>query len=374
LIADLSASERVLVATARALFNLPAGGGFVFVDEPTAALDEAEAEALLGHLQGLTAGGEVGICFISHRLREILRYADRATVLRDGRVALEAAAGEINEQSLIVALGGQEAARRQHRAATGDDVVEYPMVTIEDVACGRLRGVTLTVARGEIVGVTGLEGSGKADLVALLYGMAQPRQGRILVDGEAVHLRNEHDALRLGFGLVPGNRISLGGIGEFSSGENLQLPRYRQFSVATWYNQRAADRDATLGLERFGVSPRDPKRVFGTLSGGNQQKVIVGRWLSFPRRFLILHEPTAGVDVAARAALYAQVRAAAHEGLAIVVITSDPLEVTELCDRAVVLVDGAVAGTFIGAEMTVSRLVGESFTTIVADGSPEAAV
>ena len=368
---DLSASERVLVATARALFNLPGTGGFVFVDEPTAALDETEAEALLGHLKGLTGEGDVGICFISHRLREIVRYADRATVLRDGRVALEADAEEIDEGSLLAALGGQQATTRYHVPAAAIRV-GAPLVALDDVVYGRLRGMSLAVAPGEIVGVTGLEGSGKADLVAILYGMARPRRGRLLVDGEPVQLRNEQDALKLGFGLVPGNRVALGGISDFSSGENLQLPRYRQFSVAAWYNRRAAMRDAALGLERFGVSPRDPKRTFGTLSGGNQQKVIVGRWLSFPRRFLILHEPTAGVDVAARASLYDQVRRAADDGLAVVVVTSDPVEVVELCDRAVVLVDGAVAGTFVGPDITVSRLVAQSFADIgIADGSSE---
>ena len=360
----LSASERVLVATARALFAMPAGGGFVFVDEPTAALDEAEAEALLTHLRSLTEAGDVGIGLITHRLREVVTFADRATVLRDGRITLEAGPGEIDEASLLTALGGRTASSRP-AAATDVGSERVPLVVLEGVSGGRLHDVDLAVAPGEIVGVTGLEGSGKDDLVGLLYGMQRIRRGRLLVDGVPVGLHHEYDALRLGFGLVPGNRVALGGIPDFTAGENLQLPRFDSFTTAGWFNARAARRDARAGMKTYGVVPPDPRRRFATLSGGNQQKVIVGRWLSFARRLLILHEPTAGVDVGARAALYDQVRAGKAAGLAVVVVSSDLVEIEELCDRAVVLVDGRVAAALAGSDLTVARLVAASFAAPV---------
>jgi ribose transport system ATP-binding protein len=358
-VALLPPAGRVLLATARALLGLP-DGGLVFVDEPTAALDENDAEVLLSRLRDLARGGDVGIVLITHRLREVLRFADRATVLRDGRVALRAERPELDEATLLAALGGRTPSASQGGPGR-PPVGTVPFLEIRRLSGVRLHGFTATVATGEVLGVTGVEGSGKEELVALLYGLERALGGEVLLEGQPYRPSGERDALRAGFGLVPSDRRVLGAITELSVTDNLVLPRYQHFTRWRCFRPRAARREAARCTELYGVRPTDPDRLFATLSGGNQQKVVVGRWLAHERRVLLLHEPTAGVDVASRAALYDHVRAATRKGLAVVLVSSDPTELVELADKVAVLVDGRLHELLAGSDLTVQRVVQSSF-------------
>jgi ribose transport system ATP-binding protein len=360
-VAELVPAERVLLATARALLGLPAGG-LVCVDEPTASLDEVDSEQLLTRLQALARGGDVAIVLITHRLREVLRFADRATVLRDGRVTLRARRDDIDEAALLAALGGTVADGAGRSPGSRPPRGE-PAVEVRRLSGARLRDLTLAVGAGEVLGVTGVEGSGKEELVGLLYGMERPRSGAMLVDGRPYEPRGERDALRAGFGLVPHDRRALAGIAELPVVDNVVLPRHARFTRWGCYRPRAARREARRCTERYGVRPADPRRLFGTLSGGNQQKVVLARWLEHERRVLLLHEPTAGVDVAARAALYDQIRQATDRGLTVVLVSSDPTELVELADRVAVLVDGRLRALLEGPDITVDHVVQSCFET-----------
>jgi ribose transport system ATP-binding protein len=358
-VATLSPSQRVLLATARALSSLPATGAYLFVDEPTASLDELEADTLLSQLQAIASGGNVGICLVTHRLRDAVKFANRATVLHDGRVRLEASPGTITEPTLLEALGARASTRRPRSAGSLD---RPPVLSLRQVAHGRLLNISLSIARGEILGATGLEGCGARDLVQVAYGIRRPKSGQIVIDGHPAALRSPHDAVRLGIGLVPSDRVTEGGIPDLSAGENYLVPRYAAFSTGLWYRRRAAYQDSLHGLSRYGVSPSDPRRRFAAFSGGNQQKIVLGRWLSTSLRILILHEPTAGVDVASRALIYDQIRRAADSGLGVLLVSSDLVEIADLSERAIVLVNGRIAATLEASDITEDNLLAWSFT------------
>lgn len=365
-VSDLSHAERVLVATVRALFGLPETGGFLFVDEPTAVLDDDESARLLTRLRNLAANSSVGIVLVTHRLKEVMMVTDRVTVLRDGHVVLRARTSEIDETVIFEALAGADmsvaldSARpvQTRRGADGDFLLE-----IEGLHTRRLSGLGFSIGAGEILGITGLEGAGKDDVVDVLFGLNQPAAGAMLINGAPYHPQTVRDALASGIGLVPADRHGVGGIGELSVGDNILLARFASFSPRGWFRRSAARDGARRAVEAAGVRPPDPALAFGTLSGGNQQKVILGRWLDNERALVILHEPTAGVDVGARRSLYARIRASARDdGLAVLVVSSDLVEVTELCDRALVLVEGQIAAVLAGESLTVEKLTGYSYS------------
>jgi ribose transport system ATP-binding protein len=389
---SLPPSSRVLIATARALFDLPQGGGFVFVDEPTAALGEDEANSLLQRLSDLTSQGSVGTCFVTHRLHEVREFSERIAVLRDGEVVLDDKTTLISEEQLLRALGSsavgshdqrgdrtlssesnrvgsheqiRDRTRSSHHSSSSctalDKAERVPALELVDVSAAQLRQVSLTVAPGEIVGLTGLEGSGAAELVSVLFGETPIHEGSIRIGGERAALRAPTDAVRHGLGLVPRER-SDGGIEDLTLGENLVLPDLRRLSRNGWLGRRRMLRQAEAMIEAFDIRPPDPSAPFWTLSGGNQQKAIVARWLWSKRTLLVLHEPTAGVDVGSRARLYEELRCAARESLAILLVSSDLSELEALCDRAIVLVDGKISSEFERSSITRAGLAGASFT------------
>jgi ABC-type sugar transport system ATPase subunit len=306
---------------------------------------------------------------ITHRLREVLQSADDVTVLRDGKVVYAARAHETDAAALLTALGavaGPDPTKSDRdeapRAFGGADRMSAaPVLELLGVSTPRLRRISLRLEGGQILGVTGLEGCGKSDIVHLIDGSLRMRAGELRVLGTPVDIRSPHQALRVGIGIVPADRAAFGGIGELSLSTNLFLPQRRAHMRAGWYRRSEARRAAGAALRKFGVVPPEPDRQFWTLSGGNQQKTIVGRWLVFPRNLLILHEPTLGVDVVSRAALYEHIRAAARDGLAVLIVSSDVTELVELCDDIVVIAEGDVTGTLSGDDRTTEEITRLSF-------------
>jgi ribose transport system ATP-binding protein len=368
IVGTLPPSTRVLVATARALYDLPPEGGFVFVDEPTAALGEEEAESLLRRLSELTSRGSVGTCFVTHRLHEVRKFAKRITVLRDGVVVLDDHTSLISERQLLDSLGSHPEGTRPRRCHQSGDrkrsattaPATSPALEFRKVSGRQLRHVSLTLAPGEILGVTGLEGSGTAELVSVLFGETPIGQGSMRLRGEEVRLRTPTDAVRHGLGLVPRERTD-GGIGDLTLGENLLLPDLEQLSRNGRLGRGKMRRQAEEMIAKFDIRPPNPKVPFWTLSGGNQQKAIVARWLRSNRALLVLHEPTAGVDVASRSRLYEELRDAARRAVAILVVSSDLDEIEQLCDKAIVLVDGRISSTLEGPSLTRDVLARSSF-------------
>ena len=372
LVGSLSVAEQTIVAIARALASAEEGIKVLVLDEPTAALPDArrdpgsggpnEVDLLFQAVRRVTAQG-VGIIYVSHKLHEILALAHRATVLRDGRrVATEEVAG-LSEQDLVRLIVGHDV-RSTERASTASH--GSVAISLHEVSGPRLRKVSLQVRRGEVLGIAGMLGSGRSELARMLTGAQQPTSGTIAVDGAAACLRSPRDAARRGVCLVPEDRRRLGGVLDASVAQNLTLPRTGQFWRRGRMDRRAESVAAEELIERFRIQPRLPQRKFGVLSGGNQQKVVIAKWLSTRPRVMVFDEPVQGVDVGARAEIYELVRAAAREGTAVVVVSSELEQMVDLCSRIVVLRNGSVV-----ADRDAALTTRQELTHLIYFGSPK---
>jgi ribose transport system ATP-binding protein len=309
------------------------------LDEPTARLPEAEVETLLAALRRYAAAGQT-ILYVSHRLEEIFAVADDVTVLRDGRVAASAPIGELDEARLAQLIVGHAvaSAARPPRAPAGARRV----LELSGVSAGPLRAVSLGVAQGEILGVAGLVGSGRTTLLRAAYGALPLRAGTVVVDGRTLAPHGIRAGLRHGLCYVPEDRAAEGAFLGLGIPENLTAAdpgRHRRGPRFGHARERAA---AAAALHAFGIRAPAVTSPLTALSGGNQQKVVLARWLSSVPRVLLLDEPTQGVDVGARADIHAQVRAAVDGGGAAVVVSSDVDELLALADRIVVLAAGRI--------------------------------
>ncbi len=340
-LAGLRASDRTLVAIARAVRGREGThDGVLVLDEPTARLAAPEADRLLAALRRFAADGQA-ILYVSHRLDEVLALADSITVLRDGAVVADRStegldAGELSR--LIVGHTVSSTAGDRAGRALGP-----PLLEVQGVWSGPLRGVDLTVAEGEVVGIAGLIGAGTSSLLRAIYG-AQKRRGAVRLSGSALPSGDIAAAVRAGAAFVPENRLRDGAFVTLSVRENLSasyLTRFRH--RLSWIDRRAEIAASTEAISAYGVRCRSPQMPVALLSGGNQQKVVLARWLTGQPRLLLLDEPTQGVDVGARAEIHRQVRAAAQRGCGVIVASSDADELLELSDRVVVLREGTVA-------------------------------
>lgn len=339
----LSMPEQQLVEIAAAL---GAGARIVIMDEPTAALTRVEQERLQGLVRALRAEG-VGIIYISHRLEEIFALADRVTVLRDGAsVGTHGTAG-LAEADLIRLMVGREMAPEAARAARAPGEVRLETRGLGCAATG-VHGVSLAVRAGEIFGLAGLVGAGRTELARVLFGLTPADAGEVRVAGRAVAIRAPEEAVRLGLAYVPEDRRRHGVVPEMAVAQNLTLAAHRRFFPRGWLRAGAEARAARAWMERLAIKAAGPAAEVATLSGGNQQKVALGRWLATEPRVLILDEPTQGVDVGAKGEIHRIIRRLADEGLAVLLISSDLPEVLGLSDRIGVMRGGTLIETLPG--------------------------
>ncbi|MGW6783089.1 sugar ABC transporter ATP-binding protein [Streptomyces sp. NPDC054987] len=360
-IADLAPAERSLVAIARAL----ARSARLFVlDEPTATLPAADCARLFDVLHTLRDRGH-GILYVSHRLDEVYEVADTFAVLRDGRLVSHGPLAPYSPARLVRDIVGQEPARRRPTAAaptavgaSGGAAATRPAVlSLDGVATGRTGPVALELREGEIVGMVGLTGAGHTHLGRALAGALPLLGGRALLDGRPYRPHTVAEALRRGVGFVAGNRQEEGCAADLTVRENfLANPRAAGVPDWRWTGPRRERAEARALIERFQVHPRDSEVPIATLSGGNQQKVVVGRWLRGNLRLLILEEPTAGVDVGAKAAIHRILDEAVAAGLAVLLVSTDFDEVADLCHRALVFGRGAVLADLAGESLSVAEL------------------
>ncbi len=363
-VGHLGIGQQHLVEIAKALSR---DARILVLDEPTAALTESEAEILFGILERLRAKG-AGIVYISHKLDEVFRLANRITVLRDGRSVGTAAARELDKPRVIARMVGREVGDvfPEVERAPGEVVFEARGVTVEDP---NVRGkllvddVTISVRRGEVLGIAGLVGAGRSDLLMALFG-AHPgrRGGEVFVAGKAVRVRHPWDALREGIGFVTEDRKRFGLLLDQSLLHNMTLASLRGLLTDDDAETAAGERAVReLRIKAPSVSVR-----VETLSGGNQQKAVLAKWLLTGPKVLFLDEPTRGIDVGAKQEIYVQINALAAAGLAIVLVSSELPEVLALSDRIVVLHEGRVTGRFTraeaSAEAVMSAAMGEAVT------------
>jgi len=341
---SLSIGKQQIVEIAKAL----SGEARVLVmDEPTAALTQREVHLLFETIASLRAAG-VGVIYISHRLDEVEQVAQRITVLRDGAVAGDTRMAELTRGDIVRMMVGRDVEQLYPARHTADGEDAAPILEVTGLTVpGAFADVTFAVHPGEIVGLYGLLGAGQADVLRALFGAASPSSGQIRMIGQTVTLRSPQDARRHGIGLVPEDRKGEGLVLGMSVAGNLTLGNWpavaRGGVLQGW---REAER-AAHWTERLGIRmSRDVRQEVGTLSGGNQQKVVLARWLEAGTRLLLLAEPTRGVDVGARADIYAAIDTLRAQGMGIVLVSSDIEELLGLSDRAFVFAGRRIVGEF----------------------------
>ena len=335
----LSLAQRQLVEIAKAL-SLQAR--LVIMDEPTSSLTIAETERLLRVTDGLRSDG-VSIIFISHRLGEVERCADRVVVLRDGAVAGELDRAGISHAAMIRLMIGREL-KGNHvppGRPPGDAALE-----VRDATTGAHPGrtVDLTVREGEILGLAGLVGSGRTELARALFGIDRLLAGSVRVAGSPIDGGDPRAAIERGLYLVPEDRKRCGLLLDFSVAQNISLPSLRSHARALLVSTAAELRNAQRQKETLGIRVPAVTAAAGVLSGGNQQKVALAKWLSMKPRVIILDEPTRGIDVGSKSEIYGLLRALADSGVAILMISSDMEEVIGVCDRIAVMHEGRISG------------------------------
>ncbi len=365
-LADCRPVERSAVAIARAL-RPPRDDGrmraddvpLVVLDEPTSSLPAAEVRQLFALVRDLSAQG-VAVIYVSHRLDEVFDIADRVSVLRDGRLLATSEMEGLRREDLIRMIVGRDLAagwqRRVPEAPPSGDVA----MSVRELTAERIRDVSFDVRRGEIVGIVGVAGSGRELMARTLAGAQLPERGRLTIGGHLLPVITPQTTMKAGLMLALGNTQPNAAVGEFSTRENLTLAALGRYSSTGRLFRRREQRGARHWIEALDVRPTDPDRLYRLLSGGNQQKVILGRWLHAEPKVLLLDEPTAGVDVGARQAIYKLIADQAAAGLSVVVCSSDLEDVVTLCDRALVLRDGSVAAELSGDELDEHRLLLES--------------
>ena len=341
LLKRLSVAEQRIVEIARAL----AGNTRILVmDEPTAALTEQEAKLIFRIIRRLKEQW-VSVIYISHYLKEVFEISDRIAVLRDGRNAgLFEPKATTHDQALGAMLGGLVGNLYDAGpGSAGAEILATESFGVKD----RLRDITLTTRRGEIVGVFGLIGSGIETLGRALYGaLGSVTTGRVRLGGNPYHPRSAAAGKAAGIGFVAADRKKEGIIAELTVRENMVAPFLERFTVGPFVSRQAESAQARRWIDDLSIRTRGPEQKMRTLSGGNQQKVAVARWLVDGISLLILEEPTRGVDVGARREIYRQLRQLADRGLAVLVLSSDVEEVAGISDRSLVLDRGSVVGRF----------------------------
>ncbi|GAA4689647.1 sugar ABC transporter ATP-binding protein [Phytohabitans rumicis] len=346
---DLPRTERSLLAIARALVG---GAKLLVLDEPTASLPAADVERLFAVLRRLREDG-VGMIYVSHRLDEIFQIADDVVVMRNGRVVGAAPTARFTPAELVRLIVGRET-----RPGAPGAVGERVRLELDGVRVGDVGPVDLRVRAGEVVGLVGLRGAGQEEVGRAVAGVLPARGGAMRLDGAPFAPRHSAMAVRAGVGFATSNRESDGIAAGLSVRENLFL------NPSVWGRRllvpgltRTERAWAARLVREFDVRPADPERPIDTLSGGNQQKVIVARWFGVGRAVAVLEEPTMGVDVGAKSDIYALLRQAGERGTAALVVSTDLEEVAAICHRALVFHRGRVCRELAGADLTVSALM-----------------
>lgn len=356
---SLGPAQRAMAAIVRALHHGDAARGLLVLDEPTAALPESEKDRLFALVERVRdAGGTV--LYVTHRLPEVFDLADRVTVLRDGRRVATRSVAELDHDGLVELIVGRplDALYPEATTAPRSDRVLH----VAGLAGGRLAALDVDVHAGEIVGIVGLTGSGIEDVLPLIFGGSPRGAGVVELDGRPVPA-DPRRAIAAGLAFAPGDRKRLSAITTWTLRENVTLPRLSSRPWTRWMSPRSEARDVLPHLERFGVVPSDPEARFSSLSGGNQQKTVLARWMRTGARAFLFEEPTAGVDVGAKSAIYTGLAEVAADGAAILVATSDFEEACSLCDRVLVLRDGRLGAVLTGARRTVEDILGEALRT-----------
>jgi len=352
LVETLSMPEQQIVEIAKAI---GADAKIVLMDEPTASLPEREVERLF-RVIGRLRGHGVGVIYISHRLEEVFTVADRITVLRDGETVAMRAVADVNRAELIQLMVGREVSAVFPKQPVSPGAPALEVRAVSSRAAG-IRDVTLTLCRGEILGVAGLVGSGRTELAETIFGLTPADAGEIRVHGRPLEIGSPAAAIRAGIAYVPEDRRQHGVVLEMSIAANASLASLGAVSRHGLIDRVTERARAQEHVDRLRIKTPSVLAEVGTLSGGNQQKVALARWLSTTPSVIILDEPTQGVDVGSKAEIHALMQRLVEDGLAILMISSELPEILGMSDRIAVMHGGTIRGVLTRAEATQSKIL-----------------
>lgn len=355
-VADLDPLNRAFLAIVRGFEDLRVGpshgrdAGVLVLDEPTVFLPRQGIDQLFALIRGIAAQG-AAVLFVSHDLDEVRQITDRVTVLRDGRVHGTVVTAETSEAGLVEMITGRNVERVRSDATVVHG--ESHRVTVSDVTGRFVRDLSFHIGEGEVVGVTGLPGSGAEELPYLLFGAGTVRSGQLLMDGHSLDLRHltPDTGVSLGLALVPADRIEDASYGSLPVVDNVMVLRLSDFFDILLRRRRMLV-ECTELIGGFDVRPAEPRLLFSALSGGNQQKALLAKWLQMGPRVLLLHEPTQGVDVGARARIFKMVRDAAATGTSVLCASTDYDELAAISDRVLVLSRGRIVAELHGRNLS----------------------
>lgn len=351
----LDPAQRAVVGIARAMDGWKHNRNVLILDEPTEALHAREVAVLFESIRKLAAQG-AGIIFISHRLDEVLTLADRIVVLRDGAKVADQNRADLDHAELVEQVAGGQGTESSTR--TERPFSDRRLLHVRGLTGAGLHDFDVDLKAGEVVGIAGVLGSGRESVPGLLFGRTPGHAAEFDVTGLAYHDRSPRRSITRGIAYVPADRAHAGSIRPLSARENLTLPDMGAFRTA-WGSLRVSleKSHALEVLAAYGVRPSDTEQLFSRFSGGNQQKIIFGKWLRINPEILLLEEPTQGVDVGAKNAIYQAVDSAAEAGMGVLICSSEAKELVRLCDRVIVLRDGSVSTTLSGADLTEKNLI-----------------
>jgi ribose transport system ATP-binding protein len=355
LAADLSVAEQQMVEIAKALSF---GSKIIVMDEPTSALTHREIEQLFRIIRELTGQG-MSVIYISHRMDEIAQIGTTITVLRDGRRIGTVKVGEVDVDVLIRMIVGRELSEKfpPRRTEIGDVVLKVNSVSRTQI----LHNISFELHQGEILGVAGLVGAGRTELVRAIFGVDQIDNGEIEISGQKVRIASAEQAKKLGLALLPEDRKSQGIVGCLSVKENISLAALERFSTRGVLNLKREAEAAQLYKSRLRIKTPHLNTEIASLSGGNQQKVILARWLATRAKIFIFDEPTRGIDVGAKTEIYQLMNELVAQGVAILMVSSELPEIMGMSDRVLVMRRGEIVGVFDKTEMTDERILNAAF-------------
>jgi ribose transport system ATP-binding protein len=357
--ANLSPAQHTMVAIVRALRDGVAQQGVLVLDEPTATLPGPEAARLFDVIRTIRNHGGT-VLYVTHRLQEVFAIADRVSVLRDGRRVATEAVGDLGHDRLVQLIVGRSVdSLYPSPPPLRDDVA----LEVKGVAGGSVQDLTLTLHRGEIVGLTGLVGSGIEQALHLIFGAQAPDRGQVTLDGVRLGEASPPASIRAGLAFAPADRKRLSGIASWTLAENVTLPRLSSRGPLRWMGVQRERSETTRWLERLNVVPAASDAMFSSLSGGNQQKTVLARWLRCGASVYLLEEPTASVDIGAKGAIYESLAGVAEAGAGVLITSTDVEEVCSICDRVMVMREGRVAAVLHGDDRTEERVLAESMRT-----------
>ncbi|MDG0791837.1 sugar ABC transporter ATP-binding protein [Cohnella ginsengisoli] len=367
---DLSLAQKQFVEIAKAVAQKPK---LLILDEPTAPLEQSEVEKLFAVIRELKAEG-TSVIFISHRLWEIKTICDHVVVFRNGETvgAIDFATEEKDEDAIVSMISGKDLQLVKHKAQTGGAARKERQLEVEALALRQSRTpVRFELGKGEVVGLGGLQGQGQEQLLLALSGLHPSGSARITLGGKRLKLRHPRDAVRAGMVLVPGDRHKEGLFLQHDMLLNLIYPQLAVRKTGFFLSRRRLKAEAEQIIGRLNIVPADTGKVVQFLSGGNQQKVVVGKWLPLAPKVLLLSDPAKGVDVGAKKELYDTVKQLAEQGTSVLLYASDYEELMAICDRVLILFEGQIVDQLMPSDYSEERFVAASLRSeTAADRSP----